>query len=355
MLKEYFLFLIISHGIFAYPNQNNKYEIRMPEITTIMDDEYWCYSQRIENKTFYITGFKPVYDPTLVHHLILFGCDKPGSTEGLWKCGEMSDDETPVCNESESILYSWAMGAPSFEMPNDVSFKVGYETPYKYFVLQVHYKDAMNLDEKDTSGLELTTQSTPTGKLAGVYILVSGEDIGPSQIARLDVACSYTGDATLHPFAFRVHTHSHGVLSKGYVVDGNESYLIGSKSPQEHQTFYPVQNQSLEIHKQNIIAARCIMQNNESRIIRIGNTRNDEMCNFYIMYWVTNDNEQQLYDTNNQVCYVGDGSDIYENFQELYKKLLDNSFFPDFEFMNPDINDFFDNFENPYLNQQIEP
>ncbi|VDP68917.1 unnamed protein product [Schistosoma mattheei] len=73
------------------------------------------------------------------------------------------------------------------------------------------------------------------------------------------------------------------------------------------------------------------------------------------MYWVTNDNEQQLYDTNNQVCYVGDGSDIYENFQELYKKLLDNSFFPDFEFMNPEINDFFDNFENPYLNQQIEP
>ncbi|RTG87068.1 peptidylglycine monooxygenase [Schistosoma bovis] len=269
----------------------------------------------------------------------------------IWKCGEMSDDETPVCNASESILYSWAMGAPSFEMPDDVSFKVGYETPYKYFVLQVHYKDAMNLDEKDTSGLELTTQSTPyvilpvfflmnnfrTGKLAGIYILVSGEDIGPSQIARLDVACSYTGNATLHPFAFRVHTHSHGVLSKGYVVDGNESYLIGSKSPQEHQ------------------AARCIMQNNESRIIRIGNTRNDEMCNFYIMYWVTNDNEQQLYDTNNQVCYVGDGSDIYENFQELYKKLLDNSFFPDFEFMNPDINDFFDNFENPYLNQQIEP
>lgn len=49
------------------------------------------------------------------------------------------------------------------------------------------------------------------------------------------------------------------------------------------------------------------------------NTRNDEMCNFYIMYWVTNDNEQQLYDTNNQVCYVGDGSDIYENFQELCK------------------------------------
>ncbi|VDP53460.1 unnamed protein product [Schistosoma mattheei] len=154
------------------------------------------------------------------------------------KCGEMSDDETPVCNASESILYSWAMGAPSFEMPDDVSFKVGYETPYKYFVLQVHYKDAMNLDEKDTSGLELTTQSTPTGKLAGIYILVSGEDIGPSQIARLDVACSYTGNATLHPFAFRVHTHSHGVLSKGYVVDGNESYLIGSKSPQEHQVSY---------------------------------------------------------------------------------------------------------------------
>ncbi|CAI2730305.1 unnamed protein product [Schistosoma spindalis] len=355
MLRGCFLFLIISHGIFSYPNQKNKYEIRMPGVTTTMDDEYWCYSQKIENETLYITGFQPVYDPTLVHHLILFGCEEPGSTEGLWKCGEMSNSETSVCHASESILYSWAMGAPSFEMPYDVSFKVGYETPYKYLVLQVHYKDAMNLDEKDTSGLELTTQSTPTSKLAGIYILASGEDIGPSQIARLDVACSYTGNATLHPFAFRVHSHSHGVLSKGYVVDRSECYLIGSQSPQVHQTFYPVQNQSLEIHKQNIIAARCIMQNNESRIIRIGNTRNDEMCNFYIMYWVTNDNEQQLYDTNNQVCYMDGGSDIYENFQELYEKLRGDTFFPDFEFFNSDLNDLFDNYENANIDQQIEP
>lgn len=35
----------------------------------------------------------------------------------------MSDDETPVCNASESILYSWAMGAPSFEMPDGMLFR----------------------------------------------------------------------------------------------------------------------------------------------------------------------------------------------------------------------------------------
>ncbi|CAH8590313.1 unnamed protein product [Schistosoma rodhaini] len=319
MLKVYILFFIIFRGIFAYPKEKNKYEIRIPGVTTTMDDEYWCYSQKIENETFYITGFQPVYNPIFVHHIILFGCEEPGSPERLWKCGEMSNDETSICRESESIVYSWAMGAPAFEMPYDVSFKVGQGTPYKYLVLQVHYKDFMNLDVKDTSGLELITQSTPTSKLAGVYTLVSGENIGPSQIATLDVACSYTGNATLHPFAFRVHTHGHGVLSKGYVVDGRKSYLIGSKSPQVHQTFYPVQNQSLEIHKQNIIAAKCIMQNNESRIIRMGNTRNDEMCNFYIMYWVTNDNEQQLYDANNQVCFMDGESDFDEEFRELCK------------------------------------
>jgi len=33
------------------------------------------------------------------------------------------------------------------------------------------------------------------------------------------------------------------------------------------------------------LAARCTINNNEKRIIKIGPTGEDEMCNFYLMYW----------------------------------------------------------------------
>lgn len=37
------------------------------------------------------------------------------------------------------IIYAWARDAPKLELPEDVGFKVGKDSPIKYIVLQVHY------------------------------------------------------------------------------------------------------------------------------------------------------------------------------------------------------------------------
>merc|ERR1712001_89911 len=50
--------------------------------------------------------------------------------------------------------------------------------------------------------------------------------------------------------------------------------------------FYPVANTSTTLMPQDVIAARCTMVNNRDRRTWIGATNNDEMCNFYVMYWV---------------------------------------------------------------------
>ncbi|VDP97397.1 unnamed protein product [Trichobilharzia regenti] len=290
-----FLLLITLHGIFTFPSSRDEYTIRMPGVRTTQDDEYWCYSQRVDNNTFYITKFEPLYDPELAHHMILFSCENPGSENQLWRCDMMSSDASPVCKGTPEIVFAWAMGAPSFKMPEVYSFffcphqgvshKVGLGTPSKYLVLQIHYKNAASFESD----------------------------------AKLEMSCMYTGQVTLHPFAYRVHAHSHGVLNEGFVLDGENKYLIGSKSPQVHQTFYPVENKSLEIHNGDNIAAMCIMENNEDKVIPMGSTRQDEMCNFYMMYWVDKDNEDQLYDVKNQVCYVGDESDIENEIKNMCK------------------------------------
>ena len=97
--------------------------------------------------------------------------------------------------------------------------------------------------------------------------------------------------------------------------------VIGKRDPQLPQMFYPVANTSTTLMPGDVIAARCTMVknaitffslgafdtlnighlqynlhislsyvfiqvNNRDRITWIGATNNDEMCNFYVMYWV---------------------------------------------------------------------
>ena len=49
--------------------------------------------------------------------------------------------------------------------------------------------------------------------------------------------------------------------------------------------FYPIEH-DLSIKPGDLIVARCTMYNNQTELVRIGNTAADEMCNFYIMYYV---------------------------------------------------------------------
>ncbi len=46
----------------------------------------------------------------------------------------------PVCKgRSQSLIYGWAMDAPSLVLPKDVAFKVGGETVYSHIVMEIHY------------------------------------------------------------------------------------------------------------------------------------------------------------------------------------------------------------------------
>lgn len=71
-------------------------------------------------------GFESLADPHKVHHVLLYGCEEPGSQDPVWDCGEMSPtkggqenrySQSPICQTSPNILYAWAKGAPKFELP----------------------------------------------------------------------------------------------------------------------------------------------------------------------------------------------------------------------------------------------
>ncbi|TGZ66185.1 hypothetical protein CRM22_005454 [Opisthorchis felineus] len=274
----------------------------MPDVQTQEDDEYLCYSKPLKGEVYYITSFDPIYNPEATHHMILFGCDDPTYEGVAWPCAE----HLPVCRDEAKIIFSWAMNAPSYQMPPDTSFKIGGKG-FRNLVLQVHYKDAsyfsQSPDRTDASGWKLGMLDYPTRFLSGIYIFIdSASSLPPKEKTLVAMACRYTGEVKLHPFAFRTHAHSHGLLNTAYVIHHGVKYLIGEKSPQKPQTFYPVLNKSLEVQPGDKLEASCLFNNNEDREIHMGHTRNDEMCNFYIMYSVPKEDAAQLDDPKNQNC-----------------------------------------------------
>ncbi|XP_036330065.1 peptidylglycine alpha-hydroxylating monooxygenase [Rhagoletis pomonella] len=233
------------------------------------------------------------------HHMLVYGCEEPGSTKAVWNCGEMSkgssaESHSP-CSGSSQILYAWARDAPRLELPDGVGFKVGRETPIKYIVLQVHYAhiDMFKDGNTDDSGVYIDYTLRPLNKLAGVLLLGTGGVIPPKSVEHMETACEISENKTIHPIAYRTHTHSLGKVVSGYRVRTDDRgfhqwTLLGKRDPLTPQMFYSIEN-SDPIVNGDYLAARCTMISHRNRSTYVGSTNEDEMCNFYLMYYVEND------------------------------------------------------------------
>ncbi|XP_053909619.1 peptidyl-glycine alpha-amidating monooxygenase isoform X3 [Cuculus canorus] len=259
-------------------------DIRMPGVTPKQSDTYLCMSVPLPvGDEAYVVDFKPHASMDTIHHMLLFGCNEPSSTNSYWDCDE------GTCKDKSNILYAWARNAPPTRLPKGVGFRVGGETGGRFFVLQVHYGDISAFRDKhsDCSGvtLHLTHQKQPL--IAGMYLMMSVNTVIPpgEKVVDADIACHYKR-FPMHLFAYRVHTHRLGKVVSGYRVRNGQWTLIGRQSPQLPQAFYPVEH-LVDVSYDDILAARCVFSG-EGRTTEthIGGTANDEMCNFYIMYYM---------------------------------------------------------------------
>ncbi|XP_067013551.2 peptidylglycine alpha-hydroxylating monooxygenase [Anabrus simplex] len=278
-----------------------KYSLLMPNVRPNTPELYLCTPIKVDpSKGYYIVGFEPNATMSTAHHMLLYGCTTPGSQKAVWNCGEMAkhDDYLETSNPCESgsqILYAWARDAPKLELPEGVGFRVGGNSSIQYLVLQVHYAhiDKFKDGSTDNSGIFLHYTERPLNKLAGVLLLGTSGSIPPRRIEHMESSCSITEKKVIHPFAYRTHTHSLGKVVSGYRIrrgdDGRDNWvLLGKRDPLTPQMFYPVLN-SDPIRYGDRLAARCTMLSTRDRWTEVGPTNADEMCNFYLMYWVKND------------------------------------------------------------------
>lgn len=206
----------------------------------------------------------------------------------------------PVCapGSTMTILFGWALDAPAIEMPPHVGFKIGGNSGIDYLVLQVHYGSIQTFRQDpaatDNSGIILATvagQDHGITKMAGIYLLVSNGYVVEG-VSKHTMECTFLEDKVIHPFRFRTHTHKLGTKVGAYRKSLGESLaltLIGEHDPQQPQMFYPVEDQNLTISRGDRVFAYCDYNNTRGKTVFIGATGNDEMCNFYMMYWTEGD------------------------------------------------------------------
>jgi len=274
----------------------------MPGIHSPKDDTYLCRAIPLDAaKEHNLVGFEPHASMHTSHHMLLYGCAEPGvpvELDQVWDCGEMSHGAhseftaAPSCASGPQIIYAWARDAPSLGLPQGVGFKVGGNTAIKYLVLQVHYMH--KTVDPDFSGITIESTDQKMSKTAATMLMVTSGGIAAHTKEHFETACVVDEDVEMHPFAFRTHTHKHGKMVSGWKVtesdDGTDSWkLIGKMDPMKPQMFYPVEDKNVILRKGDIIAARCAMENDEDREVIVGPTGQDEMCNFYLMYWVDGD------------------------------------------------------------------
>jgi len=276
----------------------SNYELLMPKAKPEAPETYLCTPIRLdENNTYYVVGYEPRAEMETAHHMLLFGCKEPGIKESIFSCGEMENGLTGTknaspCKNGQKILYAWAKNAPKLDLPEGVGFKVGgRDSDVNYLVLQVHYASVDNIPaDGDTSGVVLKYTNEPQPRSAGVYFVGTRGMIPAKSTTNMEAACEIKENKELHPFAFRTHTHALGRVVSGWKVSPSMDWsLIGKKDPQLPQMFYPVEDKSMVIRKGDTIAARCTMVSYRDRITWVGATAEDEMCNFYMMYWVEGD------------------------------------------------------------------
>lgn len=296
-----------------------KFPFLMPNLYPDRDEFYACTPVRIvDGKSFYIVGFEPNASMNVAHHMLLFGCKAPGSSDTVWDCGEMATSSSSSnlkkadpCSEGSHVVYAWARNAKSLELPEDVGFQVGKGTEIQYLVLQVHYSKKFPEGKTDNSGVFLLYTEQRQSKLAGVLLFGVGGVIPQRSITKMETACQLNEMKVIHPFAYRTHTHTLGRVVSGYVVRRDEYEvdhwtLLGRRDPLTPQMFYAVFNKE-PITYGDRIAARCTMDShNKNKDTYIGPTNNDEMCNFYLMYYVENDTPLKM-----QYCTTG-GPSVYQ-------------------------------------------
>jgi len=274
-------------SIVKLSNHKTEYNIRFPNVHTSQHDEYMCTGMKTLNSSEenFIKSFEPHAKASRAHHLLVYGCQDEVKDNSIWKCrGEN------MCPGNYKILYAWARNAKAMKLPDNVGFGIGANFNVKSFVLQIHYRNSMKNGETDCSGISMVTTNKKQNFYAGIYLIASSNIRIPAHGNGYGVvSCVNNIKAKLNVFAYRTHTHDLGKVATAYRVREGETKMIGKGNPTWPEAFYMRERESIDLQYGDKLIARCDYASNRNVDTFWGyNGGNEEMCNYYMMYYTLN-------------------------------------------------------------------
>ncbi len=88
-------FAIVAHlAITKGSDFEDLFPLLMPKVHPTLVETYLCTSIRLNDaETHYVIGFKPNATMHTAHHMLIYGCEEPGSDADVFNCGEMATQE----------------------------------------------------------------------------------------------------------------------------------------------------------------------------------------------------------------------------------------------------------------------
>ena len=132
------------------------------------------------------------------------------------------------------------------------------------------------------------------------------------QVHTESFSCRYEG-SRMNMLVFRMHAHTHSLVSTLYRVRGDEWLRVGKVDPLLPQVYRAVEPRVV-VEPGDVLVGACSYRNDEDRVIHLGNSIRDENCHNYFIYYADEIDEPQW------VC-------IGSQFPELESRLPDEAYF----------------------------
>lgn len=243
-------------------------------------DVYTCYGFEYPTAMKrHIVGIMPKIDNAkIVHHVLLMQSDTTVSS-------------TPTaCSEGSiaryRMLYGWAPGVGSFEMPAAAGLPA--EAGTTHYVVQVHYNNVSALAaEADDSGFDLCSTATLRPNDADIMAFGSRSfTINPK--SKLDITSTWTTSMIPDVHIIGAFPHMHQL---GKRIQTTLHRKAGGTADLGKDLAFDFNNQFFEslgdvlVKSGDTVKTNCVWENATDRTVKFGENTDDEMCFSFSMYY----------------------------------------------------------------------
>eukprot|EP00188_Purpureofilum_apyrenoidigerum_P004612 Plantae.Rhodophyta-Purpureofilum_apyrenoidigerum.ctg5329.p1 GENE.Plantae.Rhodophyta-Purpureofilum_apyrenoidigerum.ctg5329~~Plantae.Rhodophyta-Purpureofilum_apyrenoidigerum.ctg5329.p1 ORF type:complete len:748 (+),score=123.53 Plantae.Rhodophyta-Purpureofilum_apyrenoidigerum.ctg5329:118-2361(+) len=230
-----------------------------------------------------------------VHHFVLHVCqESPYYQQHLPPRACIGGTPQIPNSGCHSIMFAWAMGMPSLELPQETGFYVDSNSK---FILEVHL-DNPDLEEKDLKQFGVTLYATETLRqynagvvsLGDVAVTRQGEilETGIAYQHACPSSCTELLQSEITAFASFQHMHDHGKTIYTHHYDEQANFLGNV----HNVTNWDGGFQHLKVFEEprvikpgDILETTCIWDTSKEENVSIGFARVDEMCMDFLFYY----------------------------------------------------------------------